>query len=161
MPAGEDFDKLPITYVIFITENDVFGGGKAVYEIERTIKNYDHVPVADDSHILFVNGSYVDDDDIGKLMHDFRCTKADDMYYEWMARATRYYKETPEGVSYMCKTMEDRIKENVQIAEYSRSVEIALSMLEDGTMPLEKIANMTKLPLEEAQQLADEHSKSN
>ena len=53
----------------------------------------------------------------------------------------------------MSRAMEERIKENIQI--------IALNMLEDGTIPLEKIASITKLPLEEVQQLADEQGKSN
>ena len=155
LPEGYEFDKLPITYTIFITENDVIGGGNAVYQIERTIKNYHHMPFDDGSHILFVNAAYVGDDDIGKLMHDFRCKNADDMYFEQMARVTRYYKETQEGVSYMCEVMEKRIKENVEIAY----IEMALRMLAKGTYPLEEIADLTKLPLETIQQLADEQSK--
>ena len=35
--TGEYFDKLPETYIIFITENDVLGANKPVYHIERTI----------------------------------------------------------------------------------------------------------------------------
>lgn len=35
---GEDFDKLPETFVIFITENDVIGKGKPIYRIERRIE---------------------------------------------------------------------------------------------------------------------------
>lgn len=161
LPKGREFEELPITYVIFITENDVFGGNKAVYEIERSVKNYYHMPFADGSHILYVNGAYAGDDDIGKLMHDFRCTNADDMHYELMARATRYYKETPEGVSYMCKVMEERIKENVEIAEYNYSLKTAERMLAKGTYTLEEIAEVTALSLEEVQQLADEQHTDN
>ena len=40
-------------------------------------------------------------------MHDFNCTKADDMNFELMANRTRYLKENPKGVSEMCKIMED------------------------------------------------------
>ncbi len=32
---GEDFDKLPETWVIFIAENDVMGKGLPLYSIER------------------------------------------------------------------------------------------------------------------------------
>ena len=35
LEKGNDFEALPETYVIFITENDVIGLGEAIYEIER------------------------------------------------------------------------------------------------------------------------------
>ena len=40
-------------------------------------------------------------------MHDFNCTKADDMNFELMANRTRYLKENPKGVSEICKIMKD------------------------------------------------------
>ena len=83
------------------------------------------------------------------------------MNFELMARTTRYYKETPEGVSYMCKVMEERIKENVEIAEYNYSLKTAERMLAKGTYTLEEIAEVTALPLEEVQQLADEQNSKN
>ena len=40
--------------------------------------------------VLYVNGEYRDDSDIGKLMHDFNCTSADDMNFEILAEKPRY-----------------------------------------------------------------------
>ena len=157
LSEGQQFNELPTTYTIFITENDIYGAGKPVYHIRRMVTDFQNRPFADRSYILYVNGEYVGDDDIGKLMHDFRCTNADDMNFELMAQATRYYKNTPEGVSYMCKVMEERIKENVEIAY----IEMALRMLAKGTYPLEEIADLTQLPLEIVQQLADEQKNNN
>ena len=57
--------------------------------------------------VLYVNGEYRDDSDIGKLMHDFNCTSADDMNFDILAEKPRYLKENPKGVSEMCKVMED------------------------------------------------------
>jgi len=159
LPEGHEFEELPTTYTIFITENDLYGAGKPIYHIRRMVTEFPNRPFCDRSFILYVNGAYVGDDDIGKLMHDFRCKNADDMYFEQMANVTRYYKETPEGVSYMCKAMEDRIKENVQTAEYVRSMEIALKMLTKGSYTFDEISELTGLSLEEVQQLADEQAK--
>ena len=106
LKEGQSFDELPDTYVIFITENDIYGKGLPFYPIER-INTATGLPFEDGEHILYVNGAYRNDDEIGKLMHDFSCTKASDMYFEDMADATRYYKETPEGRQIMCKAMED------------------------------------------------------
>lgn len=46
-------------------------------------------------------------------MHDFNCTRADDMNFELMAERTRYLKENPKGVQEMCKVMEDMRNETI------------------------------------------------
>ena len=35
-----------------------------------------------------------DDDPIGKLMHDFRCTSSIDMFYDELKNTVKYFKET-------------------------------------------------------------------
>ena len=37
LQKGDDFDNLPETYVVFITENDEMGNGKRLYRVERWI----------------------------------------------------------------------------------------------------------------------------
>ena len=138
----QKFDALPNTYVIFITENDFFGKGKAVYPIERMNLATDE-PFGDGEHILYINGAYEnkdDNSDLAKLIHDFRCSKADEMLLQPLADRTRYFKETPEGVEYMCKAMEDRITDE--------KIRIAYNLLLLGTVSKEDIAKATKLPLE-------------
>ena len=106
LQKGEDFETLPETYVIFITENDVLGEGKAVYPVERCILTSGK-RFGDGSHILYVNGAYRDESPIGRLMHDFFCTNPADMHYEILADRAKYFKETKEGALTMCKVMED------------------------------------------------------
>ncbi len=102
----QDYRELPDTYVIFITENDYYKAGKPVYVIQNINLTLSK-PFDDGAHILYVNGEYRDDSDIGRLMHDFNCTDADDMNFPILAEKTRYLKENPRGVSEMCKVMED------------------------------------------------------
>lgn len=109
----EDFSKLPETYVIFIAEEDIFGGGRAFYQIERLDVDTGR-PFGDGTHILYVNGAYRGDSDIGRLMHDFCCNNAEDMYLEPMAERTRYLKESQKGVEEMCKIFEDILKEGME-----------------------------------------------
>ena len=106
LKKGEDFESLPETFVVFITENDVIGKGRPVYPIERCFIDTGE-KFEDGSHILYVNGAYRDETPIGKLMHDFNCTRAEEMNFDLMAERTRYLKENPKGVSEMCKVMED------------------------------------------------------
>ena len=98
------------TYVIFITEKDYYQAGKAVYMIQNMNRTLNQ-PFDDGAHILYVNGEYRDDSAIGKLMHDFNCTNADDMHYELMAERTRYLKENSKGVDEMYRTMDEVEKE--------------------------------------------------
>ena len=96
--SGQEFKELPDTYTIFIIEKDFYGKGEPVYPIERinlaTGKSFE-----DGEHILYVNGEYRGETNLGKLMHDFNCTQASDMNFELMADRTRYLKENPKGVS--------------------------------------------------------------
>ncbi len=106
LDAGQDFRELPDTYTIFITERDFYGMGKSAYKIQRTnLTTGDSF--GDGSFILYVNGEYRGEDDLGRLMHDFNCADAKDMNFEMMANRARYLKENPEGVRTMCKVMEE------------------------------------------------------
>ena len=113
LDAGQEFADLPDTYTIFITEKDFYGKGESIYTVERinltTGKNFE-----DGEHILYVNGEYRGESELGKLMHDFNCMEADDMNFELMAERTRYLKENPKGVSEMCKAMEDMRNETTE-----------------------------------------------
>ena len=102
----QDCKDLPDTYVIFITENDYYKAGEPIYIIQNMNLTLNQ-PFDDGTHILYVNGEYRDDTDVGKLMHDFNCTSPDEMHFELLAEKTRYLKENPKGVSEMCKVMED------------------------------------------------------
>ncbi len=55
--------------------------------------------------------------DLGRLMHDFYCTKAEDMYSKVLAERVRVLKETQEGVEIMCKKMHKIYKAGELIGE--------------------------------------------
>ena len=154
LKVREDFRSLPDTYVIFITESDVWGEGQPIYLIERinttTGRNFD-----DGEHIIYVNGAYDNKDDtsdLAKLIHDFKCKKADDMLLYPFAERVRFLKETPKGVERMCKIMEERVKEN----ERRLLIKIAADFLKLGTVSHEDIAKATGLSLETINELAEE-----
>lgn len=106
--VGDKIPELKPAYVIFITENDVLGGGYPLYHIDRWIEELDFEPFNDGSHIIYVNGEYNNVvSPIGLLMHDFRCTSAKSMHYKVLADRVRYFKETEGGRENMCKLMED------------------------------------------------------
>lgn len=150
LKKGEEFDKLPETFVIFITENDVIGKGLPLYRIERCILETDEL-FDDGSHILYVNGAYRDDTPLGKLMHDFSCTQPSDMNYGILAERARYFKESKEGVAIMCKAMEDMRNQTLK----DGMIDVAKRMLADGTLSLEKIAEYAGLSIDEVKALEE------
>ena len=161
LKKGDDFDNLPETWVVFITENDVIGKGLPLYPVERCFLGTGE-RFEDGSHILYVNGAYRGDTPIGKLMHDFSCTNAADMYYTTLADRVRFFKESKEGILIMCKVMEDMRKESLQegVKEGIKegAINTAKRMLTDGILTLEKIAEYAGLPLDEVKKLKAERT---
>ena len=145
---GEDFDELPETWVIFITENDIMGRGLPLYPVERCLLTTGE-KFGDGSHILYVNGAFRGDTPIGKLMHDFSCTKAEDMYYGILADRVRFFKESREGIEIMCRAMEDMRNQTLK----EGMISVAKKMLEDGTLTLEKISEYVGLTVDEVKKL--------
>lgn len=138
LKPGNDTEDIPDSYVIFITEKDVMKGNQPVYPVDRYVMiGEKKVLFGDGSHILYVNGQYRGNDEIGKLMHDFSCTDPDDMNYEALAKKARYFKQEEEGVAVMCKIMEEMRNE----AALNNARETAERMIRKGRMPLEEIAD--------------------
>lgn len=161
--AGQDFDELPVTYVIFITENDVFKKGRPIYSFTRMNEKTGEL-FGDDEYIIFVNGAYQnadDNSDLAKLIHDFKCNKADEMYFGQLAEKTRYCKETTKGVSNMCRIMEElreeAREEGREEATFETSCRNAIKMLKRGNLSVEEIAEDFELPLETVKELAKEY----
>jgi hypothetical protein len=150
LKAGDDTENIPDSYVIFITENDVMKGNQPIYPVDRYVTiGENKVLFGDGSHILYVNGKYRGNDEVGMLMHDFSCTNPDDMNYEALAKKARYFKQDEKGVATMCKIMEDMRNE----AELNKAKRMAIRMIKAGKNSLEDIADYTELPLETVKEL--------
>ena len=151
LKPGTEAYPLPDVYIIFITENDVLGAGLGVYHIERIIKELDK-PFDDGEHIVYVNGQFASDTELGRLMHDFRCTNADDIYNPGLAKKVRFYKETKEGVQAMCKVMEDMRNETA----LAKAKEIACNLIRSTDLTNEQIAHNVGLSVEQVVELRDD-----
>ena len=105
LDKGEQFKSLPETYVIFITSNDKYGKGLSLYSFDRYCPEIDS-NLEDGSHIIYVNGEYRGEDDMGYLMHDFNCTKPEEMHYTELAERVAYIKNTKAGEKKMSDIFE-------------------------------------------------------
>ena len=151
---GEDYSKLPESFVIFITESDVLKGNQPLYIINRMI-NGTADKFNDGSHIIYVNSQIQNDTKLGKLMRDFTCVDPDAISYKVLADRAGYYKNSKEGVQTMCRIVEEIVKEEnaAVIAEEKRKT--ALRMLAKKTYSIKEIAEI--LDIDEA--IVEELSK--
>ena len=136
LPAGADYDALPEVFIIFITETDELGDGLPVYTIDRTIRETGK-PFHDYAHIVYANGAYEGQDEIGKLMADFRATDPREMRYAPLAEKARFYKVTEGGVNAMCKIMEEVRQEGYDLgakANRSQMIDVLLMTNNEDTL---------------------------
>ena len=114
LESGQDFSKLPESYVIFITRGDVLGYGLPIYHVERKIEEVEK-NFKDEAHIIYVTGSNRADTELGRLMHDLNCKNPSEMHSAILAERVYELKETPEGVEIMCNEMQKILDEGIEI----------------------------------------------
>ncbi len=150
---GTAYQDFPEIWVIFITENDIFGENIPIYHIDRTIKELNHQPFGDAIHIAYVNGAYRGEDALGLLMRDFFCSDPAQMHYPELARRADFFKHENKGVQAMCEIMKQLQDESR--AEVFAQVAAAIGMLKDH-QPMEEIAKRTHLTQDELNKLAQQ-----
>ncbi len=171
LDKGRDFEELPESFIIFITEDDKYDEGVPVYHIERKIEEKGNALFADGLHILYVNGEYQDvETPIGRLMHDFYCTRSEDMYSKILADEVKYLKETEGGRDRMCRILEEMCeevaeevaketakrveKETAERVEKEKAKETARLLLTLNKLSHEEISESTGLPLDVVEEMA-------
>ncbi len=163
MARGKREYRLRPVYVIFITEGDYWHTGLERVDIcaymEQTRKRMD-----DGRHLVFINGEARGESAIARLMHDFRCAEAEDMYYTELRKSVERLKNTEEGMGRMGGSYEEimnrgraegknegraegRIEGRMEVNR-----ETAIKMKADS-LPIEAIAKYTGLSTEEIARL--------
>lgn len=123
-------------------------------------KNGVDLPFDDDCYIMYINGEYKGDNPIGKLMHDFSTTNADEMYYDELAERMRFLKQDEKGVIMVSKIVEEygdqraaeALQQGIQQGLQQKAEEIASKMLRKDK-PVSDISDFTGLPLEKVLEL--------
>ena len=156
LKSGEDVGKLRDTYVIFITENDVMGDGQDAYSYLRT-EERSGKRLHDGTHIIYVNGATRSESDIGRLMHDFLCRNAAEMFFDVLKKQVCQFKNSEEGRHTMCKAMEElgARREARGEARGKRETMLATAkrLLANGKLMLKEVAECTGLSLAQVKKL--------
>ena len=101
---GTTYKQLPESYVIFITENDIFHGGRSHYIIQRDILELNEV-FYDEQHNIYVNAQIKDGSAISELMQDFKMTDYREIHDPELAGLMKQFKETEGGRKKMCEAV--------------------------------------------------------
>ena len=155
LKSGEDFGKLRDTYVIFITENDVMKRGQEVYSYLR-IEEHNGDRLHDGTHIIYVNGATRSETEIGKLVHDFLCSDASEMYFDILRKQVSQFKNSEEGRRYMCEAMERIEVRGERKGKRETMLATAKRLLANGKLMLKEIAECTGLSLAQVKKLQAE-----
>ena len=164
---GVDYDELPDSYVIFITENDVLKKELPLYHVNRTIEE-DGTAFGDGSHIMYVNSKIQDDTPLGRLMQDMYCTDPAQLHYQEFAERMKYLKYNKEGEekmtdiieAYAQKVAKQAAQEAAEQAAKQAEKETKKNTLKDMALKLlkrgdsvEAVVEITSLPLESVREL--------
>ena len=105
LKEGQAFRELKDSYVIFIYKHDKFQKGLPLYHVERYVGETSE-QFRDGSHIIYVNGNYKGNDEIGQLMQDFREKNPECMHYTELAESVKHFKEKEGGREEMSEIVE-------------------------------------------------------
>ena len=125
LKEGQEFKEIKDSYVIFIYKRDKFQEGLPLYHIDRYVRETGKL-FEDGSHIIYVNGNYKGDDEIGYLMQDFHQTDPDNMHYKELSQGVRHFKEVEEGRDSMCEAVQEYAKEYAE----ERAAEMLVNNIE-------------------------------
>ena len=118
------------------------------------------MPFDDDCNIMYINGEYKGDDPLGKLMHDFSTSNADEMFYKELADRMRFLKQDEEGIEMASKIVEEygdiraaeALQQGIKQGAQQKAVETAKNLKTNG-IDINIIAECTGLSIEEVQKL--------
>ena len=109
LAKGMDYKDLPDRIHFYISENDIWHCGKAIYPVGKTLGDTG-IPYDDGEYIFFVNAAVDDGSRIAKLMNYFKTADPDDDSEGELSKRVRYLKKEEGGVEIMCE-VSDRIME--------------------------------------------------
>lgn len=151
---GQDFKKIKNSYVIFIYRHDKYKKGLPLYHIDRYVKETGEL-FDDGSHIIYVNGSYKGNDEIGRLMADFHQINSEHMHYMTLAQSVKHYKETEEGRGQMCEAVEKYAKEYAKEYAINEKVVSVKNLMENMKLTLEQAMDALGIQGDERTMIAE------
>ena len=157
LKKGQDFSEIRDSYVIFIYKHDKFHAGLPVYHINRYVGETGEM-FEDGSNIIYVNGTYSGDDDLGKMLADFMQPDASKINFKELADGVRYFKEEG-GWENMCEAVEKYGERTKKIGAINSRVEDIIGIMTNAKLSLNQALDMIGVKGEERSLITEEVKK--
>ena len=161
LKKGQKFSEIRDSYVIFIYKHDKFQEGLPVYHLSRFVEETGK-KVNDGSNIIYVNGTYAGNDDLGKLLADFQQPDASKINFKELADGVRYFKEEGGRVD-MCEAVEKYAEKKSEIAEkrgtLNGKTDLIIGIMAENNLSLDEALNLSGVKGEERSLITEEVKK--
>ena len=155
LKEGQEFKEIKDSYVIFIYKRDKFQEGLPLYHIDRYVRETGKL-FEDGSHIIYVNGNYKGDDEIGYLMQDFHQTDPDNMHYKELSQGVRHFKEVEEGRDTMCEAVQEYAKEYADQRAIDTTINIVKNVIKNTNCTLDQALDVAGIHGEERERVIEQ-----
>ena len=112
LKAGENFNRLPESYVIFICGKDVLKENRQIYHVKRIIEESGNT-FPDKAQIIYINTEKSSDDELGRMIKDFYTEDPKEIRSKVLARRIAEIKipsKAEKGEDAEMTTYYDRLK---------------------------------------------------
>ena len=152
LSKGMSANEIMDSYVIVICDEDYFDKKRTIVEVERYFD--DGCAYNDGNHIIYFNTSVMDlNTPEGKLAYDLKCTEPEKMHYNELKEAVAAYKNSETGERKMSSVWKEVEDEGIVKGIEKGKSEVARNLLAEKLLSDEKIAQVTKLPLEDVMKI--------
>ncbi len=110
LAKGVSYDKLPDVYIFYISETDIWGGERTVYEVQKIMDG----PMLDNSyddglHVIYVNTAVDDGSETAKLMEYFKSAEPDDTSQGELSKRVHFLKSEAKGGKVMSEAAKNLV----------------------------------------------------
>ena len=158
LEKGDNYKDLKRSFVIFVCTFDLFGEGRHIYTFEnRCIQNLD-LGLGDDTTKIILNTKGTMDDvtpEMKKLLDFIDGKEPEDDFTRELDEAVQSVRKNEKWrLDYM--TLQMNYQEKYEQGVEQEKIDSAMRMIEDGDLPLEKVAMYSGLTLEQVLELEKE-----
>jgi len=155
---NSNYKDLKRSFVIFVCTFDLFGEGRHIYTFENRCIQNPELGLGDDTTKIILNTKGTMDDvtpEMKKLLDFIDGKEPEDDFTRELAEAVQSVRKNEKWrLDYM--TLQMNYQEKYEQGVVQEKMDSAMRMIEDGDLPLEKIAMYSGLTLEQVLELERE-----
>ena len=145
LEKGGSYEELPDLYMIYLSEKDLWRGGRTLYTVEEEL-NKANIPYSDGIHIIYANAEVNDGTEIARTMQYFKESDPMDQSHGALSKRVHYLKCEEGGYQEMCEVAEKIYTEGQTVGELNARKKTACTLKNMG-MAEEDIAKAVNTDL--------------